>query len=197
MFKLAGGRIAAKRVYIAIDEWILRDYYEFMLLKHLIDCLPNYIDVEKQTMSINFYTLDSLFDRGTWKNFDFGEKTELDIDDCSYLMPNNFSIDTFKELISGRYMEHPNLNQLSIGLKQIERSVMFSSIVEAFCNTTKPQNFFKCLATYSIENYDEILCKLGFIFDNLEKYRSPHPKLKWALEATKHDEYLVFKSIEL
>ena len=63
-------------------------------------------------MNVSFDFNELLRNRESWKYLDFGKKTELNIYARSYFLPNIFPTDTVKEFISGRYMEHPMLNEL-------------------------------------------------------------------------------------
>ena len=71
-----------------------------------------------------------LFNKESWKYFDFGKKTELKFHYHSAILPNDFSNDTFKEFISGKYMEHPTLNELQISFYRIDKDVIVHLIVE-------------------------------------------------------------------
>ena len=73
---------------------------------------------------------DFLFNKESWKYFDFGKKTEFNLIYYSTIPPNDFSNDTFKEFISGKHMEHSKLNELEIDFDEIEDHVIFHLIVE-------------------------------------------------------------------
>jgi hypothetical protein len=71
-----------------------------------------------------------LFNKEPWKYFDFGKKTEFNLHYHSLISSNNFSDDTFKEFISGKYMKRSKLNELEIYFDEIEEHVITALIVE-------------------------------------------------------------------
>jgi hypothetical protein len=71
-----------------------------------------------------------LFNKESWKYFDFGKNTELNLHYYTGISPNDFSNDTFKEFISGKHMAHTKLNELEIYSYGVEQHVIINSIVE-------------------------------------------------------------------
>jgi hypothetical protein len=71
-----------------------------------------------------------LLNKESWKYFDFGKKTEFNFHYHPTILPNNFSNDTFKEFISGKYMEHTKLNELQLFFYRFNTRIIYHLIVE-------------------------------------------------------------------